>query len=580
MFSKVFLLNRRSIVCLVAFVALVVCYVGCAAHLDPNEIEIIKEKGIGLCKKNGDCLAGQICMNSYCQAIPTAGGQYASIQILPPPERGSLKQRKITFIRQQFIGIDIGQVHRGIIQTREGYLITGEVLLRSGSPLEAELIFTDLENIKGRPLFWEVETNTGRFQTRLSYGKYRIKIKPKDSNLPVKHIKEISVTSSHHFKLTYPTLSELQKIKGRLVTTKRPHEPIVGQKVRALSEDGLILSNTAITQSNGQFELLLPPGVIPHRIRFMMNTEKGTHFPRIEIPYTPPEKPSQVIDLGEIPHGFLGKMINVEGDVKSVLQEGDTFIPNAKILLRGNVSIGTYNTEPLTGTYTRTLESNAKGHFSARVLPGEYQVEVIPPIGSKWARSLLNFKGPNRIQSDHNFKVIALSAKPQLTGQICREGTNSKSLPAECTKKLQSTRIQAISLETKSFSSSTNFYTGIAHSDGHYELPLDPGCYDLIFIPSLQSGLARTIYSQVKISSSSRQQKPTLDAFLPRAKHFIGQVIGSDRFPIANATIQLFESKSKDKGPARLLGSAETNSQGIFSIPYTLRITTQKGCAP
>lgn len=548
---------------------------GCGFLLAPSGKKGSGEKGLGRCAQNEDCLQGQFCNQLFCIANELKKNQIVSLQVTPPPSL-SLQGKNLAITKQQFIRIDAGFVHKGILSTRQAYLVSGVIQSeKQHQPIAAKIRFTDLQSIKNEKLFWEVETDPGqigRFKLRLSYGTYRIEVYPKNSSLPIHRIPNIKIDRSRQFQFHLPEKEEYLRIKGRLVTANALGVPLKDLKIQALSLKKWVISSTSTTDENGQFLLNLPPNSRPEYLLVQMRKKAPLH-PKVLIPYQPDSRKGQVVDLGTLAVGLQGTAIQITGLVRSALQEGGKTVANCRINLIGEVRIGSYKGRPIKGFFRFDVRSDSNGRFKASILPGNYQLEAIPPVGSSWAHALLMYRNENQIQKDQQIE-ISLKSKPIVTGRICPEKSSDK----KCSNGVQGTNVQAIwksglnkaMLQSTSFST---FRTATIQANGQYQISLDPGIYDLVFIPPLQSGLARKIYRNVEVRFTApdvKTNKTQLDALLPKAQYLVAQIMGPDKFPIRNMLVEMFEYTGEQSSPARLLGTAITNSQGFFSIPFRL----------
>ncbi len=551
---------------------------GCSL-LDPFPLgEMGPEQGIGPCETDDDCLQGQECKLRYCRASATSEkrGTLVSLKLIPPAHlkfKGSKRKAKIT--EQQFLGVDLNILHRGsgFIWPREAYKVSGELISWQADggdkhqlKLAAKIRFIDHNSIKGQPLIREISTSDGQFQVWLSYGTYRVEVFPEDERYPPKYLKSISVKEERQLTIELPPLSRCQKLEGRLVSASESRRPLSQLELRILDIDGKVVSGKGKTDGDGRFQLWISPEEKPHFFHIDMRTEPPLH-PEMDLLYrklvTGKPVKGQTIELGHLPIGLDVKRVRLSGQVRSLLQEGNQSMPDMPMRLSGIVAGGHYGDMELQGKFRLNFLTDRNGHYEAFVPRGKYQIEVLPPYNSPWARVTLQ---PQMITTSKNID-IKLVKRYQVQGNICQAGELGN-----CKKRISQAQIQAIwrnfdgrGLGENAFYARppSHYKTEQTGLDGAYRLRLDPGIYDLIFIPPNNSGLARA-FSRVCIRSRLVQR----NAFLPKAKYLVGKLFGPDRFPIAGMVIEMYEYNSK--GPARLLGRAVSLSQGQFSLPYAL----------
>lgn len=549
----------------------------CGGLHNPTKSNFDAERGLGPCTQDSDCMGGQKCFLRYCQGGDHPKGHLISLHFAPPSIT-STKSRSNTLTTQQFVGLDAAFVHKGKIWLRPAHAIQGIVQTsKSKTQIAARLRFTALEGIQGHSLFWEAETNAltsiGRFSIRLSYGNYRVEIFPKDKTLPIYRIDRIRIEDKpQRITLALPELNEHIRVKGRIVTQDKQKAPLEGAHVQLLSGRHWPISNLAKTNENGEFSILLPPQVEAKYIRIAEHHKAPVH-PQVVLPYN--EKSNKpVVDLGTMNVGYGGQTVRLFGTIRSAQQEGGQPVANCQLKLHGTIQLGLYQGQAAKGTYQINASSNTNGEFELYVPPGEYNIEVLPPANSTWAKGTFAFSSRynNPILGERDV-LLPLKSKPKLQGIVCKDNKS----PGSC-EQVKRTQIRAIwrsPLKASNVheSSMSHYVSQAVQPNGEYELSLDPGRYDLVFIPPPDLGLARSIYENVEIQASNPNRKQTceLDAYLPEAIHFLGRVMGPDKFPLANTNVEIYSYDKESKFPAMLLGRATTNSQGEFSVAYSLK---------
>ncbi|HAA56170.1 MAG TPA: hypothetical protein DCE42_15505 [Myxococcales bacterium] len=561
---------------------------GCSLVLPTGETKTRKERGVGPCESNADCLEGQICLQNvrYCRTMGNDVSQKLSLQLLAPSKYQFKKDGSTGLItKQQYLNVDVADLQNGTIRPREAFEVKGIVWAWekgiSGDErikIAAKIRFIDQNHIEGQSLIWEVksQSSTGQYTTQLSLGTYTVDIFPENEEYPTFRVKDFKVEQTREADFELPSRASCFVLKGRLVAAdSTPYRSIEGVEVQVLNKDGWPMSTVSTTDKNGDFKLWLTKNekATTFRVR-MKNAELSLH-PQIDIPYTliadSVQPQGKVIDLGTLPIGYNKQAITVKGTVRT--GQGGALSAGSSVRLFGKFDIGVINNEPFQGEFVTQTRTDKLGQFELKVPPGNnYQIEVLPPAKSEWAKSLIELK---QLKESKEMD-IDLIKKYRVEGKVCREGPHGN-----CEAMIKDAQVRAVWQGSPGSSrheeyiplSSSSQQTKNVNEDGSFALALDPGVYNLIFIPPSGSGLART-YLQTCVGDNRTE----LQAFLPEAKYLGGRVMGPDGFPIEGMTIELYEhtvrytniTSANTPQSARLLGRGVTNSQGNFSIPYAI----------
>ncbi len=554
---------------------------------------INKDPGIGLCETDADCtLQGQSCYRRYCRASSTVTGDRYSLQIIPPTSLKPAEQHKL--IRQQFLGIRLADIHDRPIWMRETFSIQGLIQTQQGQPVPAKLRFTDTETIPGQTLVWEADNQEdkrtdGRFTLSLTFGVYDVEVLPEDKRLPPFRIEKISVTRAQELTLTLPQHDMVNadqdkyiRLHGRLLHAKglQPFPanfPIQDLQVDVLAENGQTLSGTETLQADGRFAVRLQTTVEKTRLvaqpaflRVRQQEGKQTDgsitwlVPEIRIPLGQlAALEGYQIALGDLPFLYAPKPGLLMGQIRSPQQEGASPCASCRVQVRGEMSVGTHQGIPVQASYRFDTTSNSNGAYQIPYIEGRYELEIWPNVTSRWARAV--FQSSSIMQNPMD---ITLEAKPDLRGRVC-----SKDEQGGCKTLVSGTQIRAVwravshpqgvSVASET-SAASQYQTQLSGKDGSFELLLDPGLYDLVFIPPTGSDLARKVERNLRVAHGQIE----LQTLLPKAQFLIAQIITPDGFPVEGATVELHAFQEGDRSPAHLIGRHTTNNLGMFSIPY------------
>ncbi len=198
------------------------------------------------------------------------------------------------------------------------------------------------------------------------------------------------------------------------------------------------------------------------------------------------------------------------------------------------------------GIFERSAVSDTDGRFKLSLLQSVYQVKITPSGDSDAAFTILN---------DLSCKVEQRDIDFELTERIALTGT----LTDSSAQQLAGVEVRATRQSGKDNQAS---YTKSAFTlpDGSYRLKLDPGTYDVQFIPPAESTFSRAYIGDVALSTQA-----TLDQSLGQGTLFEGNVVDDNDQPVANAFIEVFRMRQESE-TAEPIGEGSTDENGVFRI--------------
>ncbi|TNE47048.1 MAG: carboxypeptidase regulatory-like domain-containing protein [Deltaproteobacteria bacterium] len=570
---------------------------GCAL-IQPPGTPNDNEQGLINCSSQRDCLPGQNCIAELCTAEANNDTQAVSVQLIPPNNHNFKSEEKLSINKQQWVGVTPKQLNGKVLRAWTAYTISGKIYAMEPvvnkpneteeSKVPARIRFIGINAIPGLQLTWEVSTDprpslTAPYQHNLSPGEYIMEVWPQDASRPPHRSKVVmdnetlSKTPFMKLDLELPAKRDYPKVTGQLLPPDYKGEDLPSLRLQVMNANDEPLSKIVETNSKGEFSILMTVGGVPHHLRIYQRDTNGTH-PQVDIPFEHEAlKKEETIELGKLTIGISAANVRIEGTVQARQQDGGYPIPDTSVRILGELDVGQYKSKPLKGSYLRILRTDSNGRYSISLPQGKYNFEAIPPGTSDRSRAYIV---PTQSYFHADRKVdLELSPKRRIVGKICEKGQEGS-----CSATLSNAQIQALwrsplpqtQSQFKTVQATaipvTPFRTQLSRTDGTYEIALDPGYYDFVYVPPTDSGLARLIRSQVKVDNDSSQPYIQFDAILPQAKHVVGQVLGPDGLPLPNTTVELY---SHSNNTAQLLGRAITNSQGFYSIPYNTSLLSQ-----
>ena len=528
-------------------------------------------------------------MAEVCTAEVNKDTNTVSLQLIPPNNHTFKGEKNLTISKQQWVGVTPAKINGKVMNAWTAQAITGKIFALERSEATQKMVetkvparirFISLNTIPGHQLIWEVSTDprpgsTAPYQHNLSPGDYIMEVWPQNNSRPP-HRVNISIKDNFlKMDLELPSISnsEYPRVTGRIVPSNSQGTALPSLRLQVMSADERPLSKVFETDKEGNFSILMAVGEKPHHIRILQRDTTPIH-PQVDIPFVHESlKKEELIELGTLTLGVNTPSIRVTGTAQARQQDGGYPIPNTSIRILGELDVGQFKGKPLKGTYSYIVRTDSNGRYSADLPQGTYNFEAIPPGNSDRSRAYIV---PTQSFFHEDRKVdLELSPKRRIVGKICEKGKEGS-----CSTTLPNAQIQALwrsplpqsqtTLTTAQATATptTPFRTKLSRTDGTYEIALDPGFYDFVYVPPTDSGLARLIRSKVEVNNDSSQPYIQFDAFLPQAKFLVGQVLGPDGLPLPNATIEMYSHSKQTGQTSRLLGRAITNSQGFYSISY------------
>jgi len=337
----------------------------------------------------------------------------------------------------------------------------------------------------------------------------------------------------------------MSSVSGVVLLNDEYPVPVSGLTVFALDEQGQTISSTTQTDASGQFTLYFWPesagSAITVRVR---RTAISGPYPDLRLSYT-------LAQPGDINPGIaltMGTLGTLERHTGRVL--GTEPIAGATLRFLALIGNGRYRVDVRT--------TNLDGEFDVSLYPGEYEVDVIPPMDSRYRISRVRLEvGPGQ----------ALELRPQR--RILVSGTVVDTAGTG----VDGARIYA-ELKTPFFAGpdlnrpneivvarGQHVQTG---GGGNFVLQLDPGEHRLRVNPPRQSGLAPlTLPLNVPALDTTIIG---LQVNLPAAAALQLKVINADSADIARVRVEAYRT---DTSPPAWLGQAWSDEGGevLLRIP-------------
>lgn len=405
---------------------------------------------------------------------------------------------------------------------------------------------------------------------------YDVEVRPRGEDArrlaPFRHVLDLDVPQRHDITLR-PTADHF-RLAGTLVDLAGRGQD--GLEVRAIDGAGRLVSSVATTMTiegdPGHFELFVDPDVTEWVLRVSAppGYESGAAFPTITVDpavlvYEGPADDPQVRVLVPSPESgvcFAGTVELPEGGGAAV---GATITLRSRELRADATGLaGSYSIQltSATGQPERDLRPVGcslailpPGGFEARVLPGEYDVEVRP-----LEPSLGVYLEQRTIEDDTVGPVLELPARALLSGMMQRSAGEP----------VFDARVRAVPLNTvlpglRTFEAALLNRPNETLTDphGNFRLPLDVGVYDLIAEPPEGSGFPWVV--RPAFAMAAREWTEVLDVRQPIVVR--GSATYDDGAPVARAEISAFAVVGEPGAERPVpIGRAVTDTDGEYVL--------------
>ncbi len=217
--------------------------------------------------------------------------------------------------------------------------------------------------------------------------------------------------------------------------------------------------------------------------------------------------------------------------------------------------------------------SDADGKFAANLLPGKYDIVVIPDASSKYALSLETWTiDVNDLGKGRTLKVKPVS---RLLGQA---RTPSEGVAVGIPARLTASSSEEMSLLEAAFSSGASSLlaslprTSTAYTDslGVFELLADPGRLDLSLRPPSTTNFPWLVRRNIAIDASQPQALEFGALTLAAPVVLVGTLLTPEGPPLAGATLRAWlapaPSTSEMRPSAIVIGEAATDDAGNYRL--------------
>ncbi|HVY36423.1 MAG TPA: carboxypeptidase regulatory-like domain-containing protein [Polyangia bacterium] len=382
-----------------------------------------------------------------------------------------------------------------------------------------------------------------------------IPLPPADQQAPVY---PFSVQVSSMIAVTLPEGDLL--VSGQLLDSLQNSPPPTF--VARTFQNGAQVSSAPLLQPDGTFVLRLPATAAANLLTLELR-------PTSSDPWVT-SAPFMVAAGTKL--GTISLPAYVKADSFSVaVTNGTTPLPGVSV--RAQTSLGaTAGSGTVSGTaqYAVSGTTDTSGNVTLQLLPGStYAIAATPPPGSLYASECVPMVrtvsgGTSNGAPAPNVKTIVAAFRPVLSGTI-RTAANTP-VPNVSVSAIGTPDPYPPCAAPATMTASTTTDTG-----GRFQLPLDPGTYQLDYDPPAGSAAPRLTEESVTVSQGGTVAH---DVTLPQGALVAGTVIGSKGEALSSAVVRFFQVRctgtSDCQGTKRvaplLIGKALTDTLGRYRM--------------
>ncbi|MEE2756142.1 MAG: carboxypeptidase regulatory-like domain-containing protein [Myxococcota bacterium] len=439
--------------------------------------------------------------------------------------------------------------------------ITGSVSLPNGSRISVKVTARAQSNISPS-LTYEGETsddvNGARFAMRLpavwpgengtlQTTVYALHLRPTErSRFPPWVVVPFQVpTDGGRINLEVPAQNEMLVTTGIVYQSEINPIPIRELRVYAVNLNGQRISTETRTDALGRFTLRYWPSVAGQDaiLRILATTASGP-LPTLEKPFTVPDNITSDDSMTFEPI-YIGVDDAVEWINGRVL--GATPVSGVSIRFVSDVGQGTYRYD--------VVQTDADGQFRALLYPGDYVVDLIPPLGSGYRITRLQ----SQVASE-SFLEFRPQTKATVRGQILGP-SGDPIVGATVSSLLLQAAYADPRLARPSDVAPSRGQRTQTDAQGRYVLQLDPGAHEMRAEPPAASGLS-TYIRELTVTPLDLDLANT-DIQLPSAANLTVRVLDDGGQPLVGAQLEVW--RTDDLAPKRI-GSQRTDAFGRVSV--------------
>jgi hypothetical protein len=548
----------------------------------------------GQCSTIYDCRTGQACSEKgHCEpgAAPPAGAY--GVELLPATNSGTGP------VRNELSQLTLGGGDVAL-DFQEPVVLEGRIILDSSSQAQpsvgAAVTVTRTSRIGLTDATYSVEAVAGKadgqaaFSLRLPPTKtasdegcleegndcYQVRVVPTDLGSYPPLVQAISLATSKSVPFGLNSL-DLAWVHGTVKDATL--NGLAGVEVRAVDGDGRTVSSVVTTSSAdgkvGEFGLSLSSAVAEKKVWLQVSATDATpNVPRFLYEFT--AGGGEPMDLGDVVLLAFQAPVTVTYRVKATASNGQSeLVEGAQVRFTTFLSdvfpVATPSDCPTAtcAVYSRQGTSDANGEVTLTLIPGAYEVEVLPGPNSPYSAM---HQGDVEVGQGGVAADLALDRKVEIRGTVIDyrgqpvAGATVAAGPRALTLPDDGVPGTATHLKTADLALEESPSSGQTDDSGQFLLMLEPGVsYDIVVTPSASSPDPITTLLGQEFETAG-----TFDIQLPEAALLAGTVATWDDSDTAGTLVRIYElvptGVDGEGFTAWLRGQAVTTTGGTFKI--------------
>jgi hypothetical protein len=510
------------------------------------------------CERSAECLGDLVCSFNQC-VVSTPNALPLQARITPPPTSGLLPQQlpalDLTRGPDLLVKLLAPITLRGLVR-HEGETdnVAGMLEVRAAGDIDGlDFSFSTATLDRGdRDGFgYSLALLPGRSYT----GTFR----PSDPELP-RHIFSFGLDelTSGRLDITLPARSAYRRVTGRVM--RSDYVPVPRARVILLTSAREVAGVATSDEMRGFFEVLLPPTVAELYVKVEAPVD-GPVFPEFTLgPIAPPSDSGLDLVVPDLPPGTEPLDIALRVQEPRSLEGIDTV---ELVPARGRTVtiVGAFPE----GTLRRSGTTDDTGQVTFRGLPGAYEVLVVSPPQSPSAtwRGLVNLGPPDTRTAE---TLITLSPRPLIVGRVLDAfGAPVEHGTLTLDKHVAWGEGWALAITPPPFETQLG-------EDGVFSARVDPGTYDAVIAPALETGAPSTSETGIEVGPDGLE----LDLSLPLPGLLHLTVSGPDGTWLPDVRVELW---TPAEGKARLFALGTTGERGFVDmlIPHAAPAASSGG---
>jgi hypothetical protein len=505
------------------------------------------------CTSAGQCSQAHVCFLGECRT-PAANLSVVGVEVRPPSSSQFAVRRQQIDVRQSVLNDFLLSVpftaDGGVRQDQTGGT-------PAPVPAGAVVTFTDhAPAIRDRVEQVSAVTDAnGRYSARIPQGTWDVVVQMPAQSPPQLPPVRLSVllTSAPVVDLLVPAAEQFPRLDGGL-TVDDGGTAVAGASVTALDSQGAALSSASLSDADGGYIVVLPPGASPSPLLQIgppgdLDGGVPATLALDPFPTYPKVAYSAAIDLP------LSPVVTLTGRVTDLAGKP---VPSARVYVRTAAG--------MSWTLARATAVDSNGVYGFALRASDYMIEAVPsPDGTTPAIS------PQQTLTLFQATTLDLSCPPKVLrrGQVV--GPDGRAVGANF-------QITATRLNDGLIAGRTAV-TVPTDANGVYRLAADGGRWRLEVVPPTDSTLPRKIF-QVDLDPNDPGESALSTVQISPALVVVGTVRGSSgsgpTVQVADALINFFSLDSNQTSV--FLASARTDAQGRYTA--ILPDVAQPGLGP